>query len=111
VGPESKDSFLKVARLHDLRPDSGTEVVVGDRTVALWRAAGVVYATSARCPHRGAPLVSGHLDGCVVICPMHGWAFDVADGRSAEGADIERYEVRIEDGEVLVRIPTPPARR
>jgi nitrite reductase/ring-hydroxylating ferredoxin subunit len=79
-------------------------VVLGERTLVLWSIGGEVYATSHRCPHLGAPLVSGYLDGKVLICPWHGWAFDLSGAEEGPGLDIQRFEVRIEDGDVLVRL-------
>ncbi|MFZ6046557.1 Rieske (2Fe-2S) protein [Pseudomonas sp. CR3202] len=34
-----------------------------------------------RCPHQGAPLHAGTLDGRVLRCFRHGIAFDLVDGR------------------------------
>ncbi|MND49089.1 Toluene 1,2-dioxygenase system ferredoxin subunit [compost metagenome] len=33
-----------------------------------------------RCPHQGAPLHAGTLDGSVLRCSRHGIAFDLANG-------------------------------
>lgn len=38
-----------------------------------------------RCPHRGAPLRNGTLEGRVLRCSRHGIAFDLDSGR-AHGA-------------------------
>ena len=53
------------------------------------------------CPHAGDPLSEGFLDGCVVTCPSHGWAFDVRTGHRPEDADgfpIPCFAVRVVDG-------------
>ncbi|MGF6693048.1 3-phenylpropionate/trans-cinnamate dioxygenase ferredoxin subunit [Metapseudomonas resinovorans] len=34
-----------------------------------------------RCPHQGAPLHAGTLEGGVLRCSRHGIAFDLASGR------------------------------
>ena len=44
---------------------------------------GEVFATSAQCPHRGGPLADGLVGGHSVICPMHGFAFDLRTGEAA----------------------------
>jgi nitrite reductase/ring-hydroxylating ferredoxin subunit len=60
-----------------------------------------------RCPHQGAPLSAGRLDGHFVVCPHHGWAFDVSTGLAAEQCNptLETYEVRRYGSEVFVRFP------
>ncbi|HWI70354.1 MAG TPA: Rieske 2Fe-2S domain-containing protein [Baekduia sp.] len=34
-----------------------------------------------RCPHRGASLAGGSVDGDAIACPYHGWRWDAASGR------------------------------
>ncbi|TCP48442.1 phenylpropionate dioxygenase-like ring-hydroxylating dioxygenase large terminal subunit [Tumebacillus sp. BK434] len=38
--------------------------------------AGVAHALHNQCPHRGARLSQGELQGDCVVCPFHGWTFD-----------------------------------
>jgi nitrite reductase (NADH) small subunit len=68
---------------------------------------GAVRATGASCPHADGPLGDGFLDGQEVVCPWHGWRFDVTTGdctRPAAQARIPTYPVRIEDGTVWVAV-------
>ena len=30
-----------------------------------------------RCPHKGGPLCDGIVSGTAVVCPLHGWRFDL----------------------------------
>ncbi|BAU73666.1 Rieske (2Fe-2S) protein [Metapseudomonas furukawaii] len=39
-----------------------------------------------RCPHQGAPLHTGTLDGAVLRCARHGIAFDLATGRPVDAS-------------------------
>lgn len=39
-----------------------------------------------RCPHRGAPLHNGTLEGRVLRCSRHGIAFDLNSGRALDAA-------------------------
>jgi phenylpropionate dioxygenase-like ring-hydroxylating dioxygenase large terminal subunit len=54
-----------------------------DRHLVGWRDAdGAVHMNDAFCPHLGAHLGhGGHVDGCELVCPFHGWQFD-AEGRN-----------------------------
>lgn len=89
--------------------------------IAVFRIDGEYYAMSNYCVHQGGPLCEGPLDGHYamgerswewkydatekyVLCPWHGWKFDVTTG---ENIDDDRYvtptyEVEVEDGEIFV---------
>ena len=41
---------------------------------------GEFYAFDDRCPHEGASLCEGYLDGVQVECPLHSSVFDVRTG-------------------------------
>ncbi|MFQ5767464.1 MAG: Rieske (2Fe-2S) protein [Acidobacteriota bacterium] len=81
--------------------------------VALFMENGRLYALADRCPHMGASLSEGSLCGGNVRCHWHGWCFDLQTGecRQKEWATLATYEVRVEDGRILLRARTarPPA--
>jgi nitrite reductase/ring-hydroxylating ferredoxin subunit len=56
---------------------------------------GELHAIDDRCPHAGASLFSGRLDGRWLQCPAHGLRFDLASGCPAgiKGFGLQRYEV------------------
>lgn len=59
-------------------------VTLLDRRLVLWRnAAGDLVLMNDQCPHRGAQLSLGHVQGDRLQCPYHGWRFD-ADGHCVE---------------------------
>jgi nitrite reductase (NADH) small subunit len=90
----------------DLPPGQAAEVTVSGQVVAVFNVGGTFHALAGRCPHRGGPLGQGFVDGTQVSCPWHNWTFDVTTGENVAGPDLKvaRYEVKVEDGQVLVRI-------
>ncbi len=50
--------------------------VLLDVPVVLWRANGTWMAHKDICPHRQAPLSSGHVVDNTLVCPYHGWSFN-----------------------------------
>jgi phenylpropionate dioxygenase-like ring-hydroxylating dioxygenase large terminal subunit len=67
------------------------EVVFWKRSIAVFRGEdGVVRAIENRCAHRQLRLSTGHVDGCNLVCPYHGWTYDGA-GRVFFG-DADRAE-------------------
>ena len=82
--------------LRDLRPRAlGTEAEVRARLPLVVEAlgrrfrivdvGGELHAHPTTCPHLGGPLGDGTVEDGVVTCPWHGYRFDVATGRSADG--------------------------
>lgn len=49
--------------------------LLGEPLVLLRDAGGQVRAFADECPHRGAPISMGSLDGGELVCPFHGWRF------------------------------------
>ena len=73
-----------------------------------------------RCPHKGGPLCDGIVSGTTVVCPLHGWRFDLDTGlavRASLPACVTTFPTRVEDGIILVdagrgsRIETRGSRR
>jgi ferredoxin-thioredoxin reductase catalytic chain len=94
---------VPVARADDMRDGEVRRVLVGKRDIAVVRAEGAFYALSNVCRHAFAPLSEGWVDGHVVMCPWHGWRYDVRDGTTDHpDADVRTYLVVVRDGEVLI---------
>jgi nitrite reductase/ring-hydroxylating ferredoxin subunit len=71
--------------------------------VAIYQIDGAVHAVADRCPHAGAPLSEGQLNGRHITCPWHGSQFDVCTGERTRGpadSDIATFPVAIADGQV-----------
>jgi 3-phenylpropionate/trans-cinnamate dioxygenase ferredoxin subunit len=56
--------------------------------VLLVNLGGVPYAIDDTCNHAGESLSKGELDGCRVVCPAHGYVFDVRTGHVVEPAGL-----------------------
>lgn len=88
-------------------------VLAAGRRLAVGNDDGRLFAVDDTCLHRGGSLAGGHLDGPVLVCPMHWWRYDVRTGGrlGQPGLRLRRYPVRVVDGEVRVTVPpAPPAR-
>ena len=107
-------AFEKVASLADIPTGRGLKVEIDGIEVGLFRDGDRVYAMENACPHQGAPLSDGALDGCVVMCTAHGWKFDLRTGhrpKDPDGFPIPCFAVRVNDGEVWVDLDDPINRR
>ncbi|MGH9822882.1 MAG: Rieske (2Fe-2S) protein [Blastocatellia bacterium] len=77
-------------------------------TVAVFRSKdGRVFATQAWCPHRQGPLADGIVGGGQIICPLHGYKFDLETGNPLESdcEAIRTYTVSVSDsGDILLHM-------
>lgn len=90
----------------DALSERPTRVNVRDTPVVLMRHDDDMWAIAATCPHRGAPLDEGKVDGEVVTCPWHGSQFCLRDGSLLAGPSptgVESYETRVRAGTVEIR--------
>ena len=96
--------FSPVAEVSSLPPGSGRTVNVRGREFALFNVAGQFHAVDNECPHVGAPLGEGSLEGTTLHCPLHGWAFDVTTGAglSVPGCPLRHYPTRVVNGQVEI---------
>ncbi len=72
---------------------------VNNENVAVFRTrAGDFYAVSAECPHRAGPLADGLVGGTTVICPLHGWKFDLKTGEALFGdCSLKTFPLQIDE--------------
>jgi toluene monooxygenase system ferredoxin subunit len=91
-----------VATVDDLWEGEMMAVEVDGATVVLVNVDGEVHAYDDRCPHLGARLSEGSLDGAILTCSAHEWVFDCRLGRGINpaGVCLRRFAVRT-DGDVI----------
>lgn len=91
----------------EITPGSAKAVPVEGGEAVVFNVDGQFYAMDNTCPHRGAALSEGRLDGCVVTCPWHGWQFDVTNGQMlmSAGSKQKTYKVVRQGDDVCVEVP------
>ena len=91
----------------DAFSQGGSRVDLADRTLALFRIEDDFYVIGDTCSHAMASLSEGELWDYDVECPLHGAEFDVRTGvpRSLPATQpVPTYEVRLEEGRVMVNV-------
>jgi nitrite reductase (NADH) small subunit len=100
--------WVRVAYCEDIPLREGREVMVGDRSIAVFNLGNRFLAVDNRCPHRGGPLADGIVTGESVVCPLHGWKIDLQNGsiqRPAETpACVTTFATKVEAGTLLLDI-------
>ena len=102
--------FRTVCRVGDLKEGEGKTVSVGGKLIAVFRCGESFHAIDDMCPHMGASLGDGHVEGGIVTCPWHAWRFRLSDGAWADNPRLKIgcYRVRVEGDEVQVEVPATP---
>jgi nitrite reductase/ring-hydroxylating ferredoxin subunit len=72
--------------------------------VIVTRVDGALVAVAGVCPHEDVALADGELRGAAIVCPGHGYAFDVRTGRCQHdpGLELRRYPITQLGDEVWV---------
>jgi len=99
--------FVVVAKVGDIPKNGMKGFTVKGKKMLLADVGGKVCAMGSVCTHLGGPLDKGQLDGKTITCPWHGSKFDATTGKAVGGPakrDVEKYEVKIEKGNILVEI-------
>jgi nitrite reductase (NADH) small subunit len=100
-------AYIKLTIESELPPaGEAKEFSCRDRTICVANVNGTILAMDNVCLHRGGPLGQGTIEGNKVVCPWHGWQWDLKTGQSAQdpNAKLAVYPVKIEGGDVMVEV-------
>ena len=98
--------YVTVARHGEIPEGEGRAFAVGKRMVAVFLREGKYYAIDDFCPHQGASLAAGYLDGCAVACAWHHWRFSLEDGSWLDNPrlHVDTFPVRLVGQEIQVQV-------
>ena len=74
---------------------------VAGRRLAVGRTERGYFALDDFCPHAGGSLGEGQLEGETVLCPIHGYAYDVVTGEGLDDGAAVRVHPCTLDGDTL----------
>lgn len=79
---------------------------VGDTDILLLKINGQFHAYQGHCPHQGAALAEGELEGGLLTCTAHRWQFDAANGQGVNprSAHLKCFPVHIVERKVLIDV-------
>jgi nitrite reductase/ring-hydroxylating ferredoxin subunit len=115
----------RVAPIDEIPDKGGVLLDLGDREIGVFKWGDKLYAYENRCVHRGGPVCGGEIlgktqlelnergevlreyldeDQMRLICPWHGWEYDLATGEVAHDRRfrLRRFEVEVVEGVVYV---------
>ncbi len=107
-GPQARVALCTLDEFDDDR--CMVDLPDGDPVLVI-RHQGRIFAVDAMCPHQYAPLIGGDVEDHVLVCPLHGWRFDVRTGLDPGNpwCRIRTFGVEVEGGVVYWLPPASPA--
>jgi nitrite reductase (NADH) small subunit len=98
--------LVRICSVKELPAEGEVCEMAGGR-LCVARVGGEIAVLDNVCPHHEGPLGQGMVENGRVVCPYHGWAFDVKTGAALHfpAAKVKIYEAVIQNGELLVRPP------
>lgn len=112
-------TYVQVCRSVDVVQRRGKRFFFDDETqVTLFRITegehSRLFAVSNICPHHHAPVLhDGYVENrngeCTVMCPKHGWTYNLATGKPIKAgvSNLHTYHVFEEQGLVWLEKPEP----
>jgi nitrite reductase (NADH) small subunit len=98
--------FVRICSQSEL-PASGEvrEFTAGGRAFCVANLNGTISVLDGVCPHEGGPLGEGSIEDGRVVCPWHGYAFDLRTGESEEDPELKAkvLEAAVVEGELRVK--------
>ena len=98
---------IKANSLAEVPPGTVAEFETATTTYAICNINGTIYCVDGLCPHLEGPLAQGALHGATLVCPWHGWEFDVRTGvcEMDESCKLTTYKTVIQDGHIFIQLP------
>jgi nitrite reductase (NADH) small subunit len=113
----------KIADEEELSTEGSSVITeINGLEIAVFRVNDEFHAIANYCVHQGGPLCEGELCGRTVVnkddwgweyddtqkhvlCPWHGWVFDVTTGENVDTKkySVPTYEVEVQDNEIFVK--------
>jgi 3-phenylpropionate/trans-cinnamate dioxygenase ferredoxin subunit len=113
MAPSSNHNWHKVAESMaeiNFSANGLSQLDVNGKTICIGKHHDKYFACTQKCPHAGAILADGYIDAAGnLVCPMHRYKFNPANGRntSGEGYFLKTFLIEERDDGVFVHLHSP----
>ncbi|NWG28744.1 MAG: Rieske (2Fe-2S) protein [Ignavibacteriaceae bacterium] len=100
------EGFTFICLLGDLQERVGKKFIVSDIEIAVFKLNSEIFAVSNICPHQQTHLIfDGFIEDEFVVCPAHGWKFNLRTGRKDSGSNgLRTFPIELIDDKVFVKV-------
>ena len=105
-----KNNWIKIAEKADeiiFSKNNIAKIAIEEKTICVIQTASGLKACASKCPHAGGDLSVGYLDNRdQIVCPVHGYRFNVNSGRdnNGEGYFLKIYPLKIDEDGIFVAL-------
>lgn len=94
---KSVQDYFFICSEDELTETEGKRFYLNDTDIAIFKVNGKIFAVSNVCPHQhAAKIFEGFIEDECVVCPLHGWKFDLKNGKLPNGRrGLESYQIKI----------------
>lgn len=100
--------FIHVCKVKDIPIGEAKMFLVNESAYSIFNVAGEFFAIDDGCPHAGASLARGIIDGGVVRCRIHHWKFCIKTGAYLDelkpSFNVRTYPIRIVGEDVQIEL-------
>ncbi len=99
--------YVEIANVNEIKNGEIKVFDVNGESIILINLNGEFFAYKNQCSHMELELNDAEIEGEILTCPWHGAQFNIKTGdvvRLPASEPLEKYEVKIENGKVLVKI-------
>ena len=100
----TKRKWLPLLHEHELKEGEFLRVQVFEDEVLVWMIQGRVLACKNRCPQGGASLAPATSDHTFIVCPCHGYHFNLRSGECTEVPALKLEILPVELQNNVVRV-------
>ena len=98
---------VKIGTISDVKSGESKLISIKEKALALFNIDGKFFVIDNTCLHKAGSLAQGKVDGCFVTCPLHGWRYDITDGKCVlPGANLRlnSYKVSIKEKDIFIEL-------
>lgn len=103
------DGFTFLCKKNELPEKRGKKFIVNETEIAVFKIDGEIFALDNICPHQHSAIIyDGFLEDGFVVCPAHGWKFNLKTGNKDDGnRGLKKYDVIIDEENIYINVENP----
>ena len=100
------EGFTKLCRFDELKEGAGKRFIIDETEVAVFKINNEIYALSNICPYEHTALIyDGFIENGFVVCPAHGWMFNLKSGKQPGGErGLDCFKVMVVKEDVYIKV-------
>lgn len=99
---------IKLCKTSEIIQGQAKSFKINELEIAIVNLGSKFFALSNICPHQHTRIVNhtgAIIEGENIVCPMHGWTFEIRTGKPVYGSGrLKKFEVEIRNDEIWIKL-------